>query len=253
MVNGKKQAEMSAILTQKYNQKIELKELREGRDKDVYLAERQNGDKFVVLVNKKNTIMRKYRTILSNDFQKRIYDKGLEVPDVIDIFELNNGMIVACHTYLKGRQIENLDKITAQQCGRAIAKMHNIVASGNNYYNKYPIKYIFCSILKKIINKVRSLKDNLTDKNWKKLPRGLCHRDLNLTNFIFIDKTAYLIDFDRHRIWPFVYELCRFLKGKENIDFAEDILKGYSSIRKFSEEERKYIIKKFPHLSEIIF
>lgn len=42
-------------------------------------------------------------------------------------------------------------------------------------------------------------------------------------------------------------------KGKENIDFAEDILKGYSSIRKFSEEERKYIIKKFPHLSEIIF
>ena len=76
---------------------------------------------------------------------------------------------------------------------------------------------------------------------------------MNLTNFIFIDKTAYLIDFDRHRIWPFVYELCRFLKGKENIDFAEDILKGYSSIRKFSEEERKYIIKKFPHLSEIIF
>lgn len=253
MVNNKKQAEISAILTQRYNQHIELTELRGGRDKDVYLAKKCNGQNFVVLVNKKNTIMRKYRTLLSNDFQKRIYDKGLEVPDVIDIFELNNGIIVACHTYLQGKQIENLDKNTAQQCGIVIAKMHNMVASGNNYYNKYPIKYVFCGLIKYIANKMRWIKDVIFDENWKKLPQGLCHRDLNLTNFIFIDNTAYLIDFDRHRLWPFVYELCRFLKGKENVNFAEDILKGYSSVRKFNDEEVKYIVKKFPHLSEINF
>lgn len=241
MTNNVNADKVSALLKERYYQNVQLTELREGRDKDVYAAKLADGREFVVLINKKNTLMRRYRTMLSNDFQKNLYRKDVYVPDVLDLFELDNGIIVACHTYIRGRQIEKLDNKTAWQCGRIVAQMHKSVMSGKNYCGGYSLKYKMCGVIKFFTNRIRLLKDIVTDCKILEFPNGLCHRNLNLSNFIFTNNDVYLIDFDRHRLWPFVYEIKRFLKSEDNCEYAVDFLKGYQSIRQLTQKERQYL------------
>lgn len=241
MDNNINSIEIYAILAQRYRQDIKITELHGGRDKDVYVAELSGMRKFAVLVNKKNTIMRKYRTVRSNYFQKYLYKKGIKVPDVLDLFEIERGPILACHTYIEGKQITKLNKKTAYLCGKIVAQMHQAVILEDNYYLRYSFKYKICQLIKFFTDYLRLLKGFITDWQRIGLPNGMCHRDLNLSNFIFTNNDVYLIDFDRHRLWPFVYEIRRFLKSEDNCEYAVDFLKGYQSIRQLTQKERQYM------------
>ncbi len=142
---------LEGLFCYRYNQKITLTEIPGGKDKKVYLAKLKNDKKFIVLCDKKNTLMQ----------------------------------------------------------------------------------------------------NSLFDREYSKLETGVCHRDLNLGNFIFINNEAYLIDFDRYRLWPFVYEIKRFFIYEENRKFIKDFMTGYLRVRKINEFEQKYLIEKFKELKEI--
>ena len=88
---------------------------------------------------------------------------------------------------------------------------------------------------------MRNLCRRLSEPEWKNLPKGICHYDLNHNNFIFNNEKVFLIDYDRYRYWPYAYELARFLRNEENRKFADDFLQGYDSVRKLSNAEKKLI------------
>lgn len=231
-------------LYSRFGKDVTLQTLREGKDKMVYLAVCSQGS-FVVLLNKRTYLSRKYRALKSNDLQKHLFDNGLNVAQVLDVFELDNGQIVACHAYLEGKQIQELDKKTAWQVGCLIGKMHQISFKEKMFGKCFPKKYMIYGLLKQLTDRIRYAKSFVFDKNWRRLPCGICHRDLNLTNFIFEESKVYLIDFDRFRYMPFAYELQRLLKDVENNKVISSVVQGYSSVKELTETEKRYLIDCF--------
>ena len=73
------------------------------------------------------------------------------------------------------------------------------------------------------------------------MPCGICHYDLNLSNFIFNKDKVFLIDFDRWRYWPFVYELKRFIDMGQNCISAGEVVRGYESVRSLTLEEHRVL------------
>ncbi|MBR5598508.1 MAG: phosphotransferase [Alphaproteobacteria bacterium] len=248
MTNIVKLKKMSTVLKNKYNKNIILNEILKGRDKDVYLATVSEQEKFIVLNEKKNTKMRNYRTLQSNYFQKELQKKGINVADVIDIFEEKTLGVIAIHKYLEGTQTDTFDTQKAILCGKIVAQIHN--ANIKIKYNMcdFSYKYAICAFIKGLRDFSRFYKTVICDKTGNKLPRGTCHRDLNLGNFIFINEDVYLIDFDRHSVCPFVYELRRFLDSEQNRYFTKDFMTGYLSMRNLNTDEQAYLLMMFPEL-----
>ena len=79
-------------------------------------------------------------------------------------------------------------------------------------------------------------------KDFRELPSGICHLDLTPNNFIFNSKGCFLIDFDKQKKQPYVYEIYRFLKNHYSAEKAQYLLRGYQSVRVLNEKEREYLI-----------
>ena len=175
--------------------------------------------------------MRSYRTIRSNHLQKELYKNFVNVANVIDIFEEKGVGVIACHEYLDGKQVKSFTTEKAIQCGEVIAKLHNLQIKPQYFIKGFSFKYILSSSIKFLTDNIRIIENYLFDREYSKLEAGVCHRDLNLGNFIFINNEAYLIDFDRYRLWPFVYEIKRFFIYEENRKFIKDFMTGYLRVR----------------------
>lgn len=242
---------ITEALEKRYNQKLELTEILGGKDKYVYIAKNDNNKKFVILCDKRNSLMRSYRTIRSNYLQKELYQHLVKVAQVIDIFEEKGIGIIACHEYIAGKQVKSFTPEIAIQCGEIIAKLHNSKIKPKYFIKGFSYKYFIPSVIKFLTDNIRLIKSMFFDKSCSKLPTGICHRDLNLGNFIFMDKEAYLIDFDRHRIWPFAYEIRRFFIYEENRKFVKDFMIGYLSVRKINKNEQDFLLTTFPELKDI--
>ena len=239
------------VLENRYKQKVCLTEILGGRDKNVYLAKLKNYEQFVVLCDKKNSLIHNYRTIQSNYLQKELYKNSVYVAKVMDIFEDDEIGVIACHQYLTGTQSRSLNAEIIKLCAISIAKLHNSDFAFKYYFRDFSYKYAFCGLEKFLNESFRCLRSFLVDKNWSKLKKGVCHHDLNLKNFIFCDNKAYLIDFDRGRYWPYVYEIERFFRNENSREYIKEFISGYESVRKLDKFEQQYLIDRFEELKDI--
>lgn len=228
------------LLYRKYGNKINLIPVNSGKDKEIYIVETHKNH-FIILITKKKSLMRRYRFLLSNNLQKNLASQGFSAPDVIDMFKFNKNKIAACHTYIDGNKIENLNNNTAYQIGKTIAEFHLCASQPQKKYFRISPQYRLCAMIRSANSFFRNLRFKITSPQWRNLPQGICHWDLNLSNFIFCKNKIYLIDYDRQRHWAFVDELQRFIKSGKNCDYIEDILNGYNSVRQLNPLEQKYL------------
>ena len=232
--------ELTKLLTDKYGSNFRLEPYCSGKDKDIYLFSLPHRQ-FVVLINKRNTSFRGYRFLLSNELQKNLFLKRLKTPDVVDFFELSDGRTIAVHSFIDGVHIDGLSFETAYKTGEIIAEMHIFANCENSYKFLSPKRYAVCRIIRNINEFLRRIKIFLIDYPAFKLPYGICHRDLNFNNLIFKSEEPYLIDFDRQRKIPYVYEILRFFKGKTNKRYFEAFMAGYSSKRFLNKDEQNFL------------
>ena len=229
------------FLYQKYGPDIELTPLKSGTSKEIYAVTSPN-NKFLVLINRHKSLARQYRAFMSNNLQKILALRGFNAPDVIDVYNID-GHPTYCHSYVEGYQIEELDSKTAYTIGRIVAEFHIAANFPRIAFPSISPRYWPCFLFKGFQNFIKRLRHRITNSLWRKLPKGICHYDLNLSNFIFSKHGVFLIDYDRHRYWPFAYELSRFIKTEDNIKCAKDFIEGYNSIRKLTADEQKFLAR----------
>lgn len=235
--------DIESSLQKKYGEKIKIYPPVVGTCKLVYVIE-QDKNKFAVLIDRKKSVTHQYRFLRSNYLQKFLFEQGLNVADVREIFEIYKGRVAACHEFIDGINIDTLNENTAYEVGKIIAEFHLKTKSG--YIPHFRGKYRFLQYADKLKSSLRIVSQLLQDPDFKGLPRGICHYDLNLTNFMLLNNQVYLIDFDRWRRWPYAYEIWRFI---QNLDFANIVLAGYQSVRSLEDAEKSYLNRKMPSLN----
>jgi len=176
--------------------------------------------------------------------------------ETISNFEGKKLMIVS---FLEGQAKENLSPDNCKSIGLEVAKMHKLTKSLKlNRQNDLSInswRSLFNSVKDRCENihkdLPRLIEENLNDveKNWpKNLPKGIIHADLFHDNIFFIkDKFSGVIDFyfSCEDFFAFEIAICFnalcFDGQKSNLSFnvtkAKNLIDGYSSIRKLSEDE----------------
>ena len=175
------------------------------------------------------------------------------------IFKLKNK--TACIvSFLKGKDKKTLNLKNCYDIGKMVAAMHSSTKKIKLYRkNSMGIKNLnslFNSIKfksKKFTNIEKFLKRNFIDikKRWpKKLPNGIIHGDLFIDNIFFknnklsgvIDFYFAANDFYMYEIAICVNALC-FDKNKSkfsiNKNKVKNLIKGYESIKKISQKEKK--------------
>ena len=163
-------------------------------------------------------------------------------------------------TFLKGKDKRKLNNKNCFDIGRMVAQMHLSTKKINLYRknsmgikNLSPLLNSIKFKSKKFTNIEKFLKTNLKDikKKWPKtLPNGIIHGDLFIDNIFFKkNKLSGLIDFYFAANDYYMYEiaicvnaLCfeknktKFIINKKKV---KNLIKGYESIKKISQEEKK--------------
>ncbi len=166
-------------------------------------------------------------------------------------------------SFLDGQSKNQLSPENCFEIGRQVAKFHKITKKLSiKRKNSLNLKS-WSKIFKKVENRCAIIEQNLDLKikkslteikrNWpKKLPCGIIHADLFPDNIFFknnkfsgfIDFYFSCNDFYAFEIAICINALC-FDGQKQNLSFnvtkAKKFFKGYSSIRKISSDEKKYL------------
>ena len=175
------------------------------------------------------------------------------------LFKLKNK--TACIvSFLKGKDKKTLSLKNCYDIGKMIAQMHSSTKKIKLYRknsmgvkNLNPLLNNIKFKSKKFINIDKFLKTNFMDikKKWpKKLPSGIIHGDLFIDNIFFNNnKISGIIDFYFAANDYYMYEiaicvnaLCfdksknRFMLNKNKV---KNLIKGYESIKKISNKEKK--------------
>ena len=175
------------------------------------------------------------------------------------IFKLK-GKSACIVTFLKGKDKKKLNSKNCFDIGRMVAQMHLSTKKINLYRknsmgikNLNPLLDSIKFKSKKFINIEKFLKTNLRDikKKWPKiLPNGIIHGDLFIDNIFFKNnKLSGLIDFYFAANDYYMYEiaicvnaLC-FDKNKTKFSInkkkVKNLIKGYESIKKISQKEKR--------------
>ena len=165
-------------------------------------------------------------------------------------------------TFLNGKDKNELNYKDCYIVGKNIARLHKASKKIKIYRENSMSINSWGPLLKKIDNRInkisknlkRSMKNDLKDikQNWpKRLPNGIIHCDLFIDNIFFYKKKFFgYIDFYFSCNDFLVYELAICINAlcfkKRNRLFIFDkkrstnLIKGYESIRKLNENEKKY-------------
>ena len=241
---------------------INFKGIRQGIENTNYLLKSKN-EKFILTIFEKRVLKKelpffmKLMDQLSNS--KINCPKPLKNKNGDYLFKLKNKS--ACIvTFLKGKDKKTLNLKNCYDIGKIVAEMHSSTKKIKLYRkNSMGIKNLnplFNSIKfksKKFTNIEKFLKINFIDikKKWpKKLPNGIIHGDLFIDNIFFNNnKVSGIIDFYFAANDYFMYEiaicvnaLCfdksknQFILNKRKV---RNLIKGYESIKKISNKEKK--------------
>ena len=252
------------IINKKFVDKkfISFKGIRQGIENTNYLLKSKN-EKFILTIFEKRVLKKelpffmKLMDQLSNS--KINCPKPLKNKNGDYLFKLKNKS--ACIvTFLKGKDKKILNLKNCYDIGKMVAEMHSSTKKIKLYRkNSMGIKNLnplFNSIKfksKKFTNIEKFLKINFIDikKKWpKKLPNGIIHGDLFIDNIFFNNnKVSGIIDFYFAANDYFMYEiaicvnaLCfdksknQFILNKRKV---RNLIKGYESIKKISNKEKK--------------
>jgi homoserine kinase type II len=163
-------------------------------------------------------------------------------------------------TFLNGK---SKTKVTSEDCfeiGKITAQLHEITKKFDiKRKNKLSIES-WEAILDKTIQQKNYLEKSIIEKTknylgflkekWpKNLPTGIIHADLFTDNIFFADnKVSGIIDFYFACNDFFAYEIaiclnsiCFDNNSTFNMTKAKNLIDGYSSIRKLSDDEKKYL------------
>jgi homoserine kinase type II len=163
-------------------------------------------------------------------------------------------------TFLNGK---SKNKLTSEDCfeiGKVTAQLHEITKEfAINRKNNLSIEN-WDAILEKSIEKKTDLEKSIVEKtknyleflkkNWpKNLPTGIIHADLFADNIFFTNnKVSGIIDFYFACNDFFAYEIaiclnsiCFDNNSTFNMNKAKNLIDGYTSIRKLSDDEKKYL------------
>ena len=166
-------------------------------------------------------------------------------------------------SFVEGRDKFNLNIKDCYEIGKNIAKLHKASKKIKLYRNNSISLSYWSKILKKIGNRYKIIDINLnnlmkktlleTKRKWpRNLPAGIIHGDLFIDNIFFKNNKFYgyidfyfaCNDFLMYEIAICINALC-FDKKKGKFTFnknkSKNLLRGYSRIRKFSKNEKKYL------------
>ena len=173
------------------------------------------------------------------------------------------GKKAAVVSFLEGSAKKNLNPENCYEIGVETAKLHKITKNlslrRKNNLSLDSWSKLFskvekdCSKIHKDLSKIIKISLKEIKKNWpKKLPSGIIHADLFPDNIFFKnEKFTGIIDFyfSCYDFYSFEIAVCLnalcFDGVKENLSFnvtkARKFIKGYTSIRKLTSDEKKYL------------
>jgi len=239
-----------------------FKGIKQGIENTNYLLKSKN-EKFILTIFEKR--VKKKEIPFFMKLMDQLSDLNVACPKPLKnrqgdfIFKLK-GKSACIVTFLKGKDKRKLNNKNCYDIGKMVAQMHLSTKKINLYRkNSMGIKNLnplLSSIKfksKKFINIEKFLKTNLKDikKKWPKtLPNGIIHGDLFIDNIFFKNnKLSGLIDFYFAANDYYMYEiaicvnaLCfeknktKFIINKKKV---KNLIKGYESIKKISQGEKK--------------
>ena len=163
-------------------------------------------------------------------------------------------------SFVEGKDKNNLKIKDCYEIGKNIAKLHMVSKKIKLYRKNSMSLNSWSKLLNKIGNKYKKIEVNLNEliktsfadikKRWpKKLTNGIIHGDLFIDNIFFkknkfhgyIDFYFAANDFFMYEIAICINALCFDKKNRKfifNIKKSKNFLKGYSSLRKLSKNEK---------------
>ena len=249
----------------KYNigKLLSYKGIQEGIENTNYFIETNKG-KFILTIYERRVEEKDLPFFMS--LMRNLFDSNFPSPEPI-INKNGNyiteivGKKAAIVTFLKGSIKKKLDPNDCREVGIQTAKLHMITKNlKGKRENKLSINS-WRKIFENVQNDCSKIHPNLTntikknldeiENNWpEKIPSGIIHADLFPDNIFFQgNKLTGIIDFyfACYDFYAFEIAICLnalCFEGKsENLSFnvtkAKKFIDGYSSIRKFTEEEKK--------------
>ncbi len=252
------------IINKKFMDKkfINFKGIKQGIENTNYLLKSKN-EKFILTIFEKRVLKKELPFFMK--LMDQLSNSKINCPRPLKnnngdyLFKLKNKS--ACIvTFLKGKDKKILNLKNCYDIGKMVAEMHTSTKKIKLYRkNSMGIKNLnslFNSIKfqsKKFTNIEKFLKNNFIDikKKWpKKLPNGIIHGDLFIDNIFFNNnRLSGIIDFYFAANDYFMYEiaicvnaLCfdkfknQFILNKRKV---RNLIKGYESIKKISNKEKK--------------
>jgi len=244
---------------------LKYEEIKEGIENTNYFILTEKG-KYILTLYEKRVDEKELPFFIG--LMRNLYDKNFPSPQPIInkngnyISEVSNKK-AAVVSFVDGEAKKILNPNECYQVGVNTGKLHSITKNlSGKRENKLSI-----NSWRKIYNKVKKdchkihpkltgiIQKNLDEieKNWpKNIPQGIIHADLFPDNIFFKDnKLSGIIDFyfSCNDFYAFEIAVCLnalcFDGAKENLSFnvtkAKKFIDGYSSIRKLTEEEKKYL------------
>ena len=239
-----------------------FKGIKQGIENTNYLLKSKN-KKFVLTIFEKR--VKKKEIPFFMKLMNQLSDLNIACPKPLRnrqggfIFKLK-GKSACIVSFVKGKEKRKLNNKNCFDIGRMIALMHLSTKKINLYRknsmgikNLNPLLNSIKFKSKKFTNIEKFLKTNLKDikKKWPKtLPKGIIHGDLFIDNIFFKNnRLSGLIDFYFAANDYYMYEiaicvnaLCfdknktKFILNKKKV---KNLIKGYESIKKISQKEKK--------------
>ncbi len=251
----------------KYNlgKLIKYKGIKEGIENTNYFIQTEKG-KYILTLYEKRIEEKDLPFFIG--LMKNLFDKNFPCPEPI-INKNGNyiteilGKKAAVISFLQGESKKKLTPNDCREIGLNTAKLHlitkNLTLKRKNKLSTDSWRKIYNNVKKDCSrihpNLIEVIEKNLyeIEKGWpNNIPAGIIHADLFTDNIFFKDgKMSGIIDyyFSCNDFYAFEIAICLnalCFEGKnENLSFnvtkAKKFIDGYSSIRKLTNKERKYL------------
>ena len=251
----------------KYNlgKLLNYKGIQEGIENTNYFIQTDKG-KFILTVYEKRVEEKDLPFFMS--LMRNLFDANFPSPEPIInkngnyITEIS-GKKAAVVSFLDGSAKKNLNPDDCHKVGIQAAKLHlitkNLTGKRENKLSVNSWKKIYkkvrkdCSKIHPNLTKTIENSLNEIENNWpKNIPSGIIHADLFPDNIFFKNNILTgIIDFYFSCYDFYVFEIAICLNAlcfegrKENLSFnvtkAKKLIDGYSSIKKLTEVEKKYL------------
>jgi len=251
----------------KYNlgKLLNYKGIKEGIENTNYFIQTDKG-KFILTVYEKRVEEKDLPFFMG--LMKNLFEANFPSPEPIINKNGNyvteiSGKKASVVSFLDGSAKKNLNPNDCHKVGIQAAKLHlitkNLIEKRENKLSVNSWRKIYKKVQKDCSrihpNLTKIIEKNLSEieNNWpKNIPSGIIHADLFPDNIFFKgDKLTGIIDFYFSCYDFYVFEIAICLNAlcfegqKENLSFnvtkAKKFIDGYSSIKKLTVEEKKYL------------